>query len=142
MCQYTGNANKGMCVCKIMLSSFICTNFVGNTQFISEMTTPLPTSTGNNHLALIQHFQLYLNPIITQTTHPPTTFFGLDRSQLKGMAKIRLFYAGAMAQILPQLKDITNFVLKLICSLFIFKCLRGDLYLSVIHHWNRQLKPY
>ena len=22
-----------------------------------------------------------------------------------------------------------------------FKCLRGDLYLSVIHHWNRQLKP-
>ena len=23
-----------------------------------------------------------------------------------------------------------------------FKCLRGDLYSSVIHHWNRQLKPY
>ena len=23
-----------------------------------------------------------------------------------------------------------------------FKSLRGDLYSSVIHHWNRQLKPY
>ena len=59
-----------------------------------------------------------------------------------GMAKIRLFYSGAMALILPWLKDITNFVLKLICSLVIFKSLRGDLYSSMIHHWNRQLKPY
>ena len=24
----------------------------------------------------------------------------------------------------------------------LFKCLLGDLYSSVIHHWNRQLKPY
>ena len=24
----------------------------------------------------------------------------------------------------------------------LFKCLIGDLYSSVIHHWNRQLKPY
>ena len=59
-----------------------------------------------------------------------------------GMAKIRLFYSGAMALILPWLKDITNFVLKLICSLLIFKCLRGDLYSSMIHYWNCQLKPY
>ena len=61
---------------------------------------------------------------------------------MKGMAKIRLFYSGTMVLILPRLKDITNFVLKLICSLFTFKCLRGYLYSSVIHHWNCQLKPY
>ena len=59
-----------------------------------------------------------------------------------GMAKIILFYSGVMALILPWFKEITNFVLKLMCSLFIFKCLRGDLYSSKIHHWNRQLKPY
>ena len=45
--------------------------------------------------------------------HPtqPITFL----SQMKDMAKIRLFYSGTMALILPRLKDITNFVLKLIC---------------------------
>ena len=32
---------------------------------------------------------------------------------MKDMAKIRLFYFSAMALILPRLKDITNFVLKL-----------------------------
>ena len=37
---------------------------------------------------------------------------------MKGIAKIRLFYSSNMALILPQLKDIINFVLKLICSLF------------------------
>ena len=43
--------------------------------------------------------------------HPtqPITFL----SQMKDMAKIRLFYSGTMALILPQLKDIANFVLKL-----------------------------
>ena len=35
-----------------------------------------------------------------------------------GMAKIRLFYSIVMALILPQLKDIINCVLKLICYLF------------------------
>jgi len=30
-------------------------------------------------------------------------------SQMKGMAKTRLFYSGAMALILPQLKDIIPF---------------------------------
>ena len=33
------------------------------------------------------------------TFHPPENFF---LSQMKGMAKIRLFYSGAMALILPQ----------------------------------------
>ena len=59
-----------------------------------------------------------------------------------GMAKIILFYSGVMALILPWFKEITNFVLKLICSSFIFKCLRDDLYSSVIYQWNCQLKPY
>ena len=78
--------------------------------------------------------------LFTHPTRVPTeNFFWY---QMKGMAKIKLFYFGAMALILPRLKDITNFVLKLICSLFTFKCLRGDLYSSVIHHWHRQLKPY
>ena len=45
------------------------------------------------------------------TFRPPENFF---LSQMKGMAKIRLFYSGAMALILPQLKDIANFVYKLI----------------------------
>ena len=73
--------------------------------------------------------------------HPtqPITFFW---SQMNHMTKIRLFYSGTMALILPRLKDKTNFVLKLICSLFTFKCLRGDLYSSAIYHWNCQLKPY
>jgi len=31
-------------------------------------------------------------------------------SQMKGMAKIRLFYTGIIALILPLLKDITHFV--------------------------------
>ena len=47
-----------------------------------------------------------------------------------------------MVLTLPCLKDINNFVLKLIFSLLIFKCLRGVLYSSMIHHWNCQLKPY
>ena len=38
--------------------------------------------------------------------------------KVKGMAKIRLFYSGIMALILPLLKDIANFVLNLISSLF------------------------
>ena len=59
-----------------------------------------------------------------------------------GMAKIILFYSGVMALILPRLKEITNFVLKLICSSFISKCLRDDMYSSVIHYRNCQLKPY
>ena len=42
---------------------------------------------------------------------------------MKGMTKIRLFYSGAMALILPKLKDSTNFVLKLICSLYTLICL-------------------
>ena len=41
------------------------------------------------------------------TFHPPENFF---LSQMKGMAKIRLFYSGAMALILPQWKNITLFV--------------------------------
>ena len=42
---------------------------------------------------------------------PPTThnFF---LSQIKNMAKIRLFYYGSVALILPRLKDIANFVYK------------------------------
>ena len=55
------------------------------------------------------------------TTHPPLTFLW---SQMKEMAKIRFFNSGAMALFLPRLKDINNFVLKLICSSF-------NLFLSV-----------
>ena len=43
------------------------------------------------------------------TFHPPPTM-KLFGSQMKGMAKIRLFYSGAMAFILPCLKDIAHFV--------------------------------
>ena len=39
--------------------------------------------------------------------HPPEKLFW---SQMKGMAKIRLFYSGAMVLILPRFKDITHFV--------------------------------
>ena len=76
------------------------------------------------------------------TAHPSTHNFSKKWSLMKGMAKIRLFYSSVMALTLPCLKDITNFVLKLIGSIFIFKCLRGVLYSSMIHHWNCQLKPY
>ena len=48
---------------------------------------------------------------------PPTTNFLW--SQVKDMAKIRLFYSGAVTLILLRLKDIANFVLKIICSLFL-----------------------
>ena len=42
------------------------------------------------------------------THHPPPgNFFW---SQMKGMAKIKLFYSSAMALILPRLKDIAHFV--------------------------------
>ena len=44
------------------------------------------------------------------TTQPTHKFFW---SQMNDMAKIRLFYSGAMALILPQFKDITNFFLSL-----------------------------
>ena len=47
----------------------------------------------------------------------PPTIHNFFLSQKKDLTKTRHFYSSAMALILPQLKDIANFVLKLICFL-------------------------
>ena len=60
--------------------------------------------------------KLGLTKFLLSLPHPHPSFL----SQMKGMAKIRLFYSGVMALILPQLKDIANFVLKLCTSFNIF----------------------
>ena len=62
---------------------------------------------------------------------PPENFFW---SQMKGMAKIRLFYSSAMELIFPWLKDIINFVLKLIYTHHFnpFICLSLCLWMSQV----------
>ena len=77
--------------------------------------------------------------------HPPLTFL----SQINGIAKLRLIYSSDMALILLQLKDITNFVLGLICLLFTlfikFVCLFLCLWLSQVFEVIRtrlSIKPY
>ena len=62
--------------------------------------------------------------------HPPENFF---LSQMKGMAKIRLFYSGAMVLILPQWKNITHVIFHI--QLFLFFSLQMVLKI-IFRNWS------
>ena len=91
---------------------------IGSDQYTSNMTLFLSLYLASNCQALCPFLCLCLcvskslrkwtqtdtkvtfhPPPTTTTTHPPENFFW---SQMKGMAKIRLFYSGDMALILPR----------------------------------------
>ena len=96
------------------------------------------------HLKIVKPKGFYWVHLPTPPQHPPThphiTFFWSQR-----YGKLRLFYSGTMALILPWLKDITNFVLKLICSLFTlfinFVCLSLCPWLSPCLLFSMQCQP-